>query len=290
MKRFAAAALLWVAAVAHAAVNDKLLVSTTWLASHLGDRHLTIVHVGTTPDLYNGGHVPGAVFLALDSIMTKRGDVTNELPSLDVLQKAFETLGIGNRGRIVIYGDDPLFAARLFFTLDYAGHGGRAALLDGGFAQWKREQRAIDTRANTLPRGEFTARVNQERLGYLSQLKRLGTSSTVTFVDARPPKHFSGEEAGEGVSRAGHIPSAVNVPWNRSLNADGLLLPPDALLKIQTDAGVKTNGPIITYCRTGMQASFEYFVLRYLGFDPALYDGSYVEWSGDPETAVEARH
>lgn len=286
MKKFIAALFL-AATSASAAVNPDVIVSTSWLAQHLRDKHLTVVHVGTAPDAYNAGHIPGAVFLSLGDIMIKRGDVPNELPSLDLLTNTFENLGVGNRGRIVVYGDDPLFAARLFFTLDYAGHGARVSLLDGGLAQWKREQRTVEMKPNAPQRSEFTARIHQERLVYLSQLKKLGGAANVSVVDARPAKNYKGEDAGEGVSRAGHIPGAVNLSWSRALNADGLLLPVAELQKLHDDAGVKANGAVITYCRTGMQASLEYVVLRYLGYEPAMYDGSYIEWSGDPETAVE---
>lgn len=287
MRSFVRIALLLalVAASAAAAVNDKMLVSTNWLAAHQRDRNLTVVHVGAAPEAYQAGHIPGAVFLALSDLVTPRGGVPAEIPPLDKLTKTLESLGIGNRGRIIVYGDEPLFAARLFYTLDYLGHGHRVALLDGGFARWKLENRALETSSRKVEAEPFTARIHPEQLVYLSQLKKIVPSDSLVLVDARPPAQFTGKESGEGVERPGHIPGAIGIFWRENLDADGKLLSADDLQKVQ--ARVDRSKPVVTYCRTGMQSSFEYFVLRYLGYNVAMYDGSFIEWSADPETNVE---
>lgn len=256
---------------AAAAVNDKMLVSTGWMAAHLRDRNVTVVHVGATRDAYQAGHIPGAVFLALTDLATERGGVPNELPPLDKLTKTLDTLGIGNRGRIIVVGDEPVLAARLFYTLDYLGHGHRVAMLDGGFAQWKRENRELETAARTVNAEPFTAHIHLEQLVFLSQLKKIIPSDSLALVDARPHDEFA----------PGHIPGAMNIFWLDNVDADGKLLSVDELQK--KHASVDRAKPVVTYCNSGMQSSFEYFVLRYLGYNVAMYDGSFIEWTNDPE-------
>ncbi len=258
------------AGAAAAAINDKMLVSTGWLAAHLRDRNVTVVHVGATRDAYQSGHIPGAVFLALADLAAERGGVPNEIPPLDKLTKTLEALGISNRGRIIVYGDEPVFAARLFYTLDYLGHGHRVALLDGGFAQWKRENRALETTVPAVNAEPFTPHIHLEQLVFLSQLKKVIPSDSLVLVDARPHEEFA----------PGHIPGAMNLFWLDNVDSDGKLLSVDELQK--KHASVDHAKPVVTYCNTGMQASFEYFVLRYLGYNVAMYDGSYVEWSAAP--------
>lgn len=283
MKRLVAAALLLLAGTARAAVQETLLVSTDWLAQHRRDRNLTLVHVGRDTSVYDAGHIPGAVFLPLANIAPKRGELTHELPPADDLQKTLENLGIGEKGRIIIYGDDALLAARLFFTLDYAGHGERAALLDGGLDAWKRESRDLEKIPNVPKPKPVTLRLQPDRLVYLSQVRMVVPSDAVTLLDARPPAQFTGKEPGEEIVRAGHIPSARNLFWKDLVAEDGRILPA-AELKEKVNA--PTDKPVVTYCRTGMQASFEYFVLRYLGYTPSLYDGGYSEWSRDGKNEV----
>jgi thiosulfate/3-mercaptopyruvate sulfurtransferase len=237
-----------------------LLVSAGWLAQHAND--VTIVHVGTA-EKYAAGHIAGARFVPMAKLVTTRGDVPNELPPVADLVATLEAAGVGDGKRIVIYGDDPLSAARLFWTLEYLGKADQVALLDGGLAQWKG---AIATGAPAAAPATFTAKVDERRLVTLEELK--SGKAIGTLVDARPPAHFAD----------GRIGDATNVFWQQNLDADGLLLPVERLRALH--ANVKP-GPAISYCRSGMQSSFEYFVLRLLGYDAAMYDGSYSEWSAD---------
>ena len=122
-------------------VRSEMLVSTDWLAKHINDRDVFVIHVAADRKHYDDGHLPGARFLSPKEILTTRNGVANELPPVADLQKAFEQLGVGDTGRIVIYGENSgLLAARVYITLDYLGHGDRAALLDGGVEKWKAEK------------------------------------------------------------------------------------------------------------------------------------------------------
>jgi thiosulfate/3-mercaptopyruvate sulfurtransferase len=278
MKRIAALLLL-IAFDAVAAVRTEMLVSTKWLADHPGE--VRIVHVGADYTPYEKEHIAGASFISMMKLVT----ADNELPPVADLQAMLEEAGISNDGsKIVIYGDDPLHAARLFFTLDYLGQGARIALLDGGLEKWKAENRPVTGALALGSMSRFKPRVDATRLVTHADMRKLVDAKTTPIIDARPEAQFRGDEPGDGVNRPGHIPGAKNVFWKTNLAADGTLLP-EAQLRTMYDAPKKAR--VVTYCRTGMQSSFTYFVLRYLGYNAAMYDGSFLAWSNDADAPVE---
>lgn len=126
--------LLCVFAVPLAAqrIRIEMLVSPEWLASHL-DR-VTIIEIGDG-SAYKTAHLPGARLVETTKLLTPRNGTPNELPSIQALEAVLTRAGVGDRGRIILYGRDPLLSARAWFTLDYLGHGQRAAILDGGFTR-----------------------------------------------------------------------------------------------------------------------------------------------------------
>lgn len=127
-------------------VRSEMLVSTDWLSARLNDPKVVILHVARERDHYDKGHVPSARFVAWGEITATRDGIPNELAPVADLQKLFERLGVGDDARIVLYGDNSgLSAARAYFTLDYLGHGDRAALLDGGLEKWQSERRTVST-------------------------------------------------------------------------------------------------------------------------------------------------
>jgi thiosulfate/3-mercaptopyruvate sulfurtransferase len=133
-----------------------------------------VLHVARERKAFDDGHIPGARFVGLGDLLMTREGVANELPPVEQLQRLFETLGIGDDGRIVIYGENNgLAAARAFFTLDYLGHGNRAALLDGGLEKWKAEKRELQTQAGTPVAAKFTPRLRPGVLVKLDAMRDL---------------------------------------------------------------------------------------------------------------------
>ena len=283
-----ATALLVLAATPVAArVNDQLLVSTEWLQQHRLDRGLTIVEIGDA-DSYTHGHIPGARFVALRDLLVARDSIPNELPEIAALETTLGAAGVPDRGRIILYSRDIIAAARAFFTLDYLGMGDQTSILDGGYAKWSAERRPIESGPPAVAAVRFSARPRPEARTGLTALRTILYANEVrelplALVDARDPAEYIGAEAGADIVCAGHIPGAVNVPWNMNLVAAPFQVfhSADQLATIYRDEGVKDTDTIIVYCRTGMQACVDYFVLRYLGRDVHLYDGSYIEWSRD---------
>lgn len=256
-----------------------LLVSPQWLAKHRGE--VRIVHVAAVAESYTSGHVPGAVYLPLSKLAVKTTS-PNELPPVADLDATIESLGIGDADRVVVYGDEPIFASRLFFTFDYLGHRDQVALLDGGLDAWKKAGLPTEKDSVKPERASFTPHVDASRLVTHAQMRELVAKGGRTVIDARPPAQFRGEQSGDGVTRPGHIPGATSLYWQDALNPDGTVKSRAELRALFGD----TTRPV-TYCRTGMQSSFDYFLLRLLGEDPAMYDGSFYEWSGDAEAPVE---
>lgn len=300
-------------------VRSELLVSPNALTRILGQPGTVVLHVGRDRASYDQGHVPGARFLALSSIVTESGGNSNELPATAALEEAFEAVGVSDASRVVLYGDlDGLAAARAFFTLDYLGKQ-NVGLLNGGLAAWREGNRTVETAVPTVQRGSFTPRPRPEVLASAEYVRDRLRDSTHLIVDARPTAEFSGATPGEGVTRPGHIPGARNIFWRTTIvsETDPELRSRDVLRALFTLAGARTgieqqreqelsrqrererarvNGEpapprqrtpaaaprgstVIVYCRTGVQASMLYFVSRYLGYETKMYDGSFVDWS-----------
>ena len=264
-----------------------LLLSVTQLADRLSDPKLIIIQVDRDPASYLGGHIAGSRFLPLGSIVVERNGIPNELPLLAQLDSVLESVGISTASRIVITGD-PLAAGRLFFTLDYLGLGGQASLLDGGVSAWKAAGLPVVETATAISPGRLEIRVQPEVVMGVSELARRLGDEKLVLLDARPPAEYRGEIAGEGVPRAGHIPGAHGFFWRTTLASPEppLLKDPAVLRTLFAEAGVGPGKELVTYCRTGVQASYLYFVARYLGYTPRMYDGSFLEWSRLAELPV----
>lgn len=271
--------------------RTEMLVTTKWLVNHLKDKQVFILHVSRDQKSYDECHIPGARFLSLGSILTTRAGTSNELPTVEKLQNLFENLGIGDQGRIILYGDNNgLSAARAYFTLDYLGHGHRAALLDGGLEKWKADGLQTETTSAKFESAKFTPRLSPNVLAEFdvvldqSWMAANISDPNVAIIDARPQEQYIGSTN----QRSGHIPGSANVFWMQHLNSgnEPTIKNIVALRKLYESVGLKPGQKIITYCNTGMQASHSYFMLKYLGYDVSMYDGSFSEWSKSESAPV----
>lgn len=274
-------------------VRQEMLVDGAWLAAHLDQPGLVVLHVGKSRDAYDHGHVPGARFVAFADVATSRGAVPNEMPPLDELTALVRRLGItGEPGeRIVIYDqEEGLSAARTYVALDYLGLAERAALLDGHWAGWQAEQRPVTAEAPQVAVSSVVPHLRRDRIvdrsavADITRAPRSAPATRVALVDARPPLQFAGTEASEGVPRPGHIPGALGAFWKDDLQGGAVprLRSTTELYARYAALGVGPGDVVVAYCRTGAQASHTYFVLSYLGYDVRLYDGSFAEWSAGP--------
>jgi CubicO group peptidase (beta-lactamase class C family) len=274
---------LWLAlaaAIASAAPNPSMLVSGDWLAAHLKDDSLVILHVGSQRD-YDAGHIAGARLVTLADIsITDASGLRLELPPVAALAESFGKLGVTDTSRVIVYAGTPAIqsATRVWFTLDYMGAGDRAALLDGGIGSWRAAGRPVSTEASPATPGKFTPHPHPELVVNAEWVRAHLGDKTVQLVDARTLEFYIGTDAG-GMPRAGHIPGARNVPYERLLGENG---------KLQgTETLASPAALTVSYCHIGQQATVIYFAARYQGLDARLYDGSFQDWSRRPELPVE---
>jgi thiosulfate/3-mercaptopyruvate sulfurtransferase len=180
--------------------GDSLLVTPAWLAQRLADPELVVLQVDRDRAGYQAGHIPGARFVPLDAIVVARDAVPNELLPPERLDSVLEAAGVSTGSRMVIYGD-PLAAARMFFTLDYLGVGGRAALLDGGLPKWKAEGFPLSVETwQGLP-GRLDVTLHPHVVVDAVWVHDHLDDPTAAILDARPEADF-----------VPHIPGAGSLP------------------------------------------------------------------------------
>lgn len=264
-----------------------MLVSTAWLADHLNDRDLVVLHVASRAQ-YDSGHVAGARHVTLDDVALpqQQGALSLQMAGTEQLAAWATRNGIGDRTRIVVVPHDTVLqsATRVYFTLAYLGAADRASLLDGSFRAWQREGRAVSTAAPSPPLAvTFTPRVRAELIALIGQVEAATQDGSRHIVDARLTRFFEGN--GGGYPRPGHIPRAVNVPLN-AVTTNGYLKPRAELQALFDAQRVDRSKPVITYCHIGQQATLLWFVATLLGHDARMYDGSFQEWSGTTKPLV----
>jgi len=269
-------------------VHSQMLVQTAWLEDHLHESDLIVLQIGRDRAQYDSGHIPGSRFLSLDELVEQRADSLNELPPVAELADTFASLGIQDSSRVILVDEaGGVLAARAYFTLDYLGHGDQAALLDGGLKNWRRESRPISEDQPRIDRGDFHPHIRPEILintPQMNHLSRIATEknsgSDSVLLDARPMAEHTGAVYSDSISQAGHIAGSQSLYWKNLIHseADPELLDPGELQQQFENAGALPQKLVVTYCRTGMQSSFTYFVAKYLGYRTAMYDGSVYEW------------
>ena len=269
-----------------------LVVTTAWLADHLHDKGLLLFQIGdrATRALYDSTHIPGAQFLApLSEFSTPRveGTLNLELPSVATLDSVFESKGISDDSRIVLYFAREYFTptSRAFFTLEYMGLAGRVAILDGGLEAWRKEGRPVTAEVPVVKAGHFTPHPHPELVADAGYVSAHLEDKAVRLVDARDTAFYNGRETHQG--RNGHIPGAASLYFGRVVDSTGRFLSAPQLKALFAEAGVQPGQTVVTYCHIGQQASFVWFAARYLGFNAKLYDGSFQDWAARKELPVE---
>jgi thiosulfate/3-mercaptopyruvate sulfurtransferase len=267
------------------------LVSTEWLASHLGDDGLRIVDStaflpGTGRDAraeFAAAHIPGAVFFDIDQLSDQANPAPHMLPSAADFGCAMEGLGIGRGDRVVVYDNSPLrTAARGWFMLRHFGSR-EVAILDGGLPKWIAEGRPLES-------GEPAARPARydaiERAGEIVAQADIRAGLDAPLLDARGPGRFEGidPDPRPGVA-TGHIPGARNLPFAELYNDDGTLRSREELAQAFAAAGADAKAPFVASFGSGVSACSLIFAAHLLGNqDGRLYDGSWAEWGADPAT------
>jgi thiosulfate/3-mercaptopyruvate sulfurtransferase len=264
--------------------HPERLVSTQWLADHLGQDGLVVVESDEDVHLYDTGHIPGSV--KVDWHNDLNDPLTRDYVDGPRFAEVLGQRGIGRDTTVVIYGDkNNWWAAYALWVFSLFGHED-VRLLDGGRAKWEAEGRAYTTEVPVrdavdypvVERDDSAVRAFKEDV-----LAHLGNP----LIDVRSPEEYVGDRTTapaypeEGTLRAGHIPSAQNVPWAKAVAEDGSFKSKAELDAIYRDgAGLADGDSVIAYCRIGERSSHTWFVLTHLlGFEGVRnYDGSWTEW------------
>ncbi len=233
-----------------------------------------VIFLGTE-NQYQEGHIPGALYInPLEDLSDPDGAVQHLLMDIDDFEALMSRLGISEDDSLVLYDDQPdrKYAARFFWILDYYGHG-NAAVLDGGLSMWRKSGGGLSTATAEPHKTNYTSPgMKPELIASTEYVSKNLDNPLVRLVDATTFEEFENE---------GHIPGAVLIEPEDTLNPDGTIKKTDELLSLYTSKGMTKDKEIITYCHTGYRGSVIWFELKHLLNYPyvRLYDGSLEEWN-----------
>jgi thiosulfate/3-mercaptopyruvate sulfurtransferase len=263
--------------------RENVLVSAQWAEDNLDTSGVVFVEVDEDTSAYDGGHLPGAV--KVDWKTDLQDPVRRDFVDREGFEKLLSAKGIGNDDQVVLYGgNNNWFAAYAYWYFKLYGHD-KVQLLDGGRKKWELDGRALTKDETTRAATAYSAK-DQDLTLRAFRDEVVAAINTKNLVDVRSPDEFSGKLLApahlpqEQAQRAGHIPSAINVPWSKAANEDGTFRGDDELREIYGEAGLDGSKSTIAYCRIGERSSHTWFVLRELlgHSDVKNYDGSWTEY------------
>ncbi|MCG7309495.1 sulfurtransferase [Brachybacterium sp. ACRRE] len=272
--------------------HPEKLVTTAWLADHLGEDGLVVVESDEDVLLYDTGHIPGAV--KIDWHLDLNDPVTRDYVDGEGFAALMSRAGITSDTTVVVYGDKSnWWAAYALWVFELFGHAD-VRLLDGGRALWQSEGREL---TREVPQPAATEYPVLERHDEASRAFRDDVLAFLggQLVDVRSPQEYTGERLHmpdfpqEGAVRGGHIPGASSVPWAKAAREDGRFKPRAELESVYLqEQGLDPAAPVIAYCRIGERSSHSWFALKYLlGFaDVKNYDGSWTEWGNSVRVPI----
>jgi len=271
-----------------------VLVTTDWLADHLHDGNVVVAEVDENPDLYDEGHIPGAVQLHWRDDL--QDPVERDLVDKPTFERLLGERGIANDATVVLYGDkNNWFAAYAYWYLKTYGHQD-VRILDGGRQKWIDEGRELTTDVPSREQTEYSAAERDENIrARRDAVQQAIGEQSKALVDVRSPQEYSGELVSppgyeqEGAQRGGHIPTAASIPWAQAVRDDGTFKSPDELRQLYESKGVTPEKDVTAYCRIGERSAHTWFVLReLLGYDKVKnYDGSWTEWGNLVDVPIE---
>ena len=273
--------------------NPDVLVSTDWVAAHTEDPNVRIVESDEDVLLYEVGHIPGAV--KIDWHIDQQSQVVRDFITKEEFEQLLASRGIGNDTTVVFYGDrNNWYAAYTYWLFKMYGHKD-CRLMNGGRAKWEAEQRPYTREVPTYPTATYTAQEADLSIRAFRDEVLTHMQAGKPLIDVRSPQEYTGEVIHmanypqEGAQRAGHIPTAKNIPWATAANDDGTFKSAEELRTIYGGKGITPDQPVVAYCRIGERSAHTWFVLtQLLGYpDVRNYDGSWTEWGSLVRAPIE---
>ena len=263
--------------------RDTALVNADWVEEHLDDPQVVLVEVDEDTTSYDKGHIRGAI--KLDWTTDLQDQVRRDFVNKAQFEALLSEQGVGNDQTVVLYGgNNNWFAAYAYWYFKLYGHQD-VKLLDGGRKKWELDSRELTDEAVNREKTSYTAQEQDTSIRAFRDeiVEAIGVKN---LVDVRSPDEYAGRLLApahlpqEQAQRAGHIPTAANVPWSKAANDDGTFRADDELKQIYTDAGVDCGKDTIAYCRIGERSGHTWFVLRELLGQQNVknYDGSWTEY------------
>jgi thiosulfate/3-mercaptopyruvate sulfurtransferase len=271
--------------------DPSVLVDTTWVANHLDDPQVRIIDIHLDPAPYEAGHIPGALFW--NGMATLLHDDWRANLDEGAIGALLGESGISKDTTIVAYSDHAAAAPWLFWFLKTMGHDD-VRVLNGGRKKWVAKGRRLTTDLPGVSPVAYTAKSpDPTRRAFLDQVQAAVGHNDQVLIDVRKPEEWRGEifmlEPPQGTERGGHIPGAVHLYYEETLNDDGTFKSVEDLTSLFGGLGITADKKAITYCAVGMRAAQMWFVLKHLlGFPEVLnYDGSWNEWGRLADTSIE---
>jgi thiosulfate/3-mercaptopyruvate sulfurtransferase len=263
--------------------RENSLVSAQWVADNLDNDKVVLIEVDEDTTAYDKGHIKGAI--KLDWTKDLQDQVRRDFVNKEQFEALLSERGVANDDTVVLYGgNNNWFAAYAYWYFKLYGHQD-VKLLDGGRKKWELDSRELTDEAPTRAKTTYTAQEQDHTIRAFRDevVEAIGTKN---LVDVRSPDEFAGRLLApahlpqEQSQRAGHIPTAVNVPWSKAANDDGTFKSDDELREIYGEAGFDDSKDTIAYCRIGERSSHTWFVLKeILGHENVKnYDGSWTEY------------
>jgi thiosulfate/3-mercaptopyruvate sulfurtransferase len=264
--------------------REDVLVDADWAEAHLSDPKVVLVEVDEDVSAYDGGHIPGAV--RLDWKTELQDQVRRDFVNKEQIEELLSQKGIANDHTVVLYGgNNNWFAAYAYWYFKLYGHAD-VKLLDGGRKKWELDGRTLTKEVEPRDKTSYTAQEQDLSIRAFRDetVEAIGKKN---LIDVRSPDEFSGKLLApahlpqEQSQRAGHIPTAINVPWSKAANDDGTFKSDAELRELYIDEnGLDTSKPTIAYCRIGERSSHTWFALHEILDEPDVknYDGSWTEY------------
>jgi len=263
--------------------RSEALVSADWAEQNLNTPGIVLVEVDEDTSAYDGGHIVGAV--KLDWKTDLQDSVIRDFVSKEKFEALLSAKGISNDDTIVLYGgNNNWFAAYAYWYFKLYGHDS-VKLLDGGRKKWELDGRELSKDEVSRPATSYSAK-DQDLTIRAFRDETIAAIGVKNLIDVRSPDEFSGKLLApahlpqEQSQRAGHIPTALNVPWSKTANEDGTFKTNDQIRAIYAEVGLDESKQTIAYCRIGERSSHSWFALHELLEHPDVknYDGSWTEY------------